>query len=78
MKLGELLKELRLQRKLTAQTVADRAGLHVSTVSCYESGRRVITTREQIVALAGALEVPESVLWDAIPAGQGSARWIRL
>lgn len=38
--MGEKLKSLRLEKKLTQKQVADRIGLAISAVSSYESGTR--------------------------------------
>ena len=38
--MGEKLKSLRLEKKLTQKQVADRIGLAISAVSSYESGAR--------------------------------------
>lgn len=38
--MGDKLKSLRLEKKLTQKQVADRIGLAISAVSSYESGNR--------------------------------------
>lgn len=38
--MGEKLKSLRIEKKLTQKQVADRIGLAISAVSSYESGSR--------------------------------------
>ena len=38
--MGEKLKSLRLEKKLTQKQIADRIGLAISAVSSYESGTR--------------------------------------
>ena len=38
--MGEKLKSLRIEKKLTQKQVADRIGLAISAVSSYESGTR--------------------------------------
>lgn len=38
--MGEKLKSLRIEKKLTQKQVADRIGLAISAVSSYESGNR--------------------------------------
>lgn len=38
--MGEKLKSLRIEKKLTQRQVADRIGLAISAVSSYESGAR--------------------------------------
>ena len=38
--MGEKLKTLRIEKKLTQKQVADRIGLAISAVSSYESGTR--------------------------------------
>ena len=38
--MGEKLKSLRIEKKLTQKQVADRIGLAISAVSSYESGAR--------------------------------------
>lgn len=40
MNMGEKLKSLRIEKKLTQKQVADRIGLAISAVSSYESGAR--------------------------------------
>ena len=40
MKMGDKLKSLRIEKKLTQKQVADRIGLAISAVSSYESGTR--------------------------------------
>lgn len=40
MNMGDKLKSLRLEKKLTQKQVADRIGLAISAVSSYESGNR--------------------------------------
>lgn len=38
--MGEKLKSLRIEKKLTQKQIADRIGLAISAVSSYESGSR--------------------------------------
>lgn len=40
MNMGEKLKSLRIEKKLTQKQVADRIGLAISAISSYESGTR--------------------------------------
>ena len=40
MNMGDKLKSLRIEKKLTQKQVADRIGLAISAVSSYESGSR--------------------------------------
>ena len=40
MNMGEKLRSLRIEKKLTQKQVADRLGLAISAVSSYESGSR--------------------------------------
>lgn len=40
MNMGEKLRSLRIEKKLTQKQVADRIGLAISAVSSYESGTR--------------------------------------
>lgn len=40
MNMGEKLKSLRIEKKLTQKQIADRIGLAISAVSSYESGTR--------------------------------------
>lgn len=40
MNMGEKLKSLRIEKKLTQKQIADRIGLAISAVSSYESGSR--------------------------------------
>ena len=40
LKLGENLKKFRLQRELTQEQLAERAGIHVNTIRKYELGYR--------------------------------------
>lgn len=59
--MGEKLKTLRLEKKLTQKQVADRIGLAVSAVSSYESGSRY-PSYEALVKLAHIFHVSTDYL----------------
>src|SRR3954468_17340036 len=60
------LRELRTERGLTLQQVAQRASIDVSTLSRLESGKRRLAL-DHIPALAGALGVSADDLLGAAP-----------
>lgn len=59
--MGEKLKSLRLEKKLTQKQVADRIGLAISAVSSYESGSRY-PSYEVLVQLARIFHVTTDYL----------------
>lgn len=61
MNMGEKLKSLRLEKKLTQKQVADRIGLAISAVSSYESGSRY-PSYEVLVQLARIFHVTTDYL----------------
>ena len=56
LKLGENLKKFRLQRELTQEQLAERAGIHVNTIRKYELGYRKPKIA-QLKKIAGGLEI---------------------
>lgn len=76
--LGARVRELRCRLGLTQAQLDRLSGLGPGQVGNLESGKRRYVTREQVQALASALQVPESKLWAAIPGGASEARWIPL
>lgn len=61
MNMGDKLKSLRLEKKLTQKQVADRIGLAISAVSSYESGCRY-PSYEVLVQLARIFHVTTDYL----------------
>lgn len=61
MNMGDKLKSLRLEKKLTLKQVADRIGLAISAVSSYESGSRY-PSYEVLVQLARIFHVTTDYL----------------
>lgn len=61
MNMGDKLKSLRLEKKLTQKQVADRIGLAISAVSSYESGSRY-PSYEVLVQLARIFHVTTDYL----------------
>ena len=59
--MGEKLKSLRIEKKLTQKQVADRIGLAISAVSSYESGTRY-PSYDVLVKLARIFHVPTDYL----------------
>jgi transcriptional regulator with XRE-family HTH domain len=62
---GENLLRVRQARKLSQESLAERAGIHRTQITLIESGRReprLLT----LVRLAGALEVDVSVLLEGV------------
>src|SRR2546430_16910418 len=55
---GELLKRYRLARGLTQETLAERAGLSVRTVSDLERSVNLTPRKDTLPLLAAALELP--------------------
>jgi transcriptional regulator with XRE-family HTH domain len=62
---GENLLRVRQARRLSQESLAERAGIHRTQVSLFETGRRQ-PMLETLIRLAGALEVPMSTLVDGI------------
>jgi transcriptional regulator with XRE-family HTH domain len=65
---GENLLRIRQARKLSQESVAERAGIHRTQISLLETGRRQ-PLFETVVRLAGALDVPVEMLYEGI-------RWV--
>ena len=59
--MGEKLKSLRIEKKLTQKQVADRIGLAISAVSSYESGTRY-PSYDALVKLARIFHVSTDYL----------------
>ena len=59
--MGEKLKQLRQNKKMTQKQVADRLGLAVSAVSSYESGTRY-PSYEALIKLAAMFHVSTDYL----------------
>jgi transcriptional regulator with XRE-family HTH domain len=75
---GENLLRVRQARKLSQETVAERAAIHRTQISLIESGRRM-PRLDTVVKLAGALEVPPATLVEGIgwkPAVAGPGEFI--
>jgi transcriptional regulator with XRE-family HTH domain len=62
---GENVLRIRQARKLTQETLAERAQIHRTQITLVETGRRQPGI-ETVVRLAGALEVPTESLFDGI------------
>ena len=60
-KIGQRLKDLRIERKMTQKQLADRLGLATSTISSYESGDRY-PTLDTLAALARIYHVSTDYL----------------
>ena len=61
---GNLLR-IRQARRLSQESLAERAGIHRTQISLFETGQRQ-PLLETLVRLAGALEVPVSTLVEGI------------
>lgn len=61
MNMGEKLKSLRIEKKLTQKQVAERIGLAISAVSSYESGSRY-PSYDALVRLARIFHVSTDYL----------------
>lgn len=61
---GNLLR-IRQARRLSQESLAERAGIHRTQISLFETGQRQ-PLLETLIRLAGALEVPLSTLLDGI------------
>jgi transcriptional regulator with XRE-family HTH domain len=61
---GNLLR-IRQARKLSQESLAERAGIHRTQISMFETGQRQ-PLLETLIRLAGALEVPLSTLLEGI------------
>lgn len=62
---GDNLLRIRQARKLSQEALADRADIHRTQISLFETGQRQ-PMLETVTKLAGALEVPVDMLIDAI------------
>ncbi len=58
MEFGEALRRARLAAGLSQNELGRRAGINPGTINRLETGEREPTGREQVVALAAALELP--------------------
>jgi transcriptional regulator with XRE-family HTH domain len=70
---GENLLRIRQARRLSQESLAERAGIHRTQVSMFETGQRQ-PLLETLLRLAGALEVPlpallEGIVFKASPGG---------
>ena len=74
--LGQRVRELRKARGLRSTQLAARGGFSHTLIASLETGRRKYVTPIDIAMLAAALEVPESELWDLIPAGKSERRYV--
>lgn len=74
---GENLLRIRQARKLSQEVLAERSGIHRTQLSLLEGGRRQ-PRLETLTKLAGALDVPVSMLVEGIvfvpTAGRGEFR----
>lgn len=68
---GENLLRIRQARKLSQESLAERAGIHRTQISMFETGQRQ-PLLETLVRLAGALEVPVPTLLEGISFKPGS------
>ena len=59
--MGDKLRTLRIEKKLTQKQVADRIGLAISTISSYESGNRY-PSYEALIKLAYIFHVSTDYL----------------
>jgi transcriptional regulator with XRE-family HTH domain len=62
---GENLLRIRQARRLSQEALAERAGIHRTQISLFESGQRQ-PLLETLLRLAGALEVPVTMLIEGI------------
>jgi transcriptional regulator with XRE-family HTH domain len=62
---GENLLRIRQARRLSQESLAERAGIHRTQISMFETGQRQ-PLLETLVRLAGALEVSLPTLLDGI------------
>ena len=65
------LRRVRLRRGLTQVELAGLAGLSYSYISMIECGRRKLTRRDHVNALAAALKVPPAEIAPSMVAGSG-------
>jgi transcriptional regulator with XRE-family HTH domain len=63
------LRRVRLRRGLTQVELAGLAGLSYSYISMIECGRRILTRRDHVNALAAVLRVPPAEIAPSISAG---------
>jgi len=68
---GHPLRRVRLRRGLTQVELAGLAGLSYSYISMVECGRRKLTRRDHVNALAAALRVPPAEIAPSMIAGSG-------
>jgi transcriptional regulator with XRE-family HTH domain len=67
---GNLLR-IRQARRLSQESLAERAGIHRTQISLFETGQRQ-PLLETLIRLAGALEVPIATLLEGIVFKPGS------
>ncbi len=74
--LGQKVKELRVNRSMTQQRIAEKADVSHSLISALESGRRKYVSAEDIERLAKGLDVRPDELWKLIPGGKSKQQYI--
>jgi transcriptional regulator with XRE-family HTH domain len=74
---GENLLRIRQARRLSQESLAERAGIHRTQISMFETGQRQ-PLLETLVRLAGALEVSLPTLLDGISfkSGPGGGEFV--
>ena len=76
--LGAAVKAYRARHGLTQVVLKQRSGVSPIFLQALEKGRRRVVTAADISALAVAMECPEEELWELIPGGRTTARYIPL
>jgi transcriptional regulator with XRE-family HTH domain len=71
-KLGENVRQLRIERNLTQEQVALEAGLRLSFVSDIERGKRNVSV-ETLLKLAKALNVDSAVILEGVELEEAEA-----
>ena len=68
-KINDILKNRRIELKLSMRDVAEAVGVSEGTISRWESGNIANMKRDKIVSLAKALQVSPSVImgWEDMP-----------
>ncbi len=74
-RLGENLLRVRQARRLSQESLAERASLHRTHISLLETGRRQPRV-ETVVRLAGALEVSIGTLFEGIRWDHRAAQFV--
>lgn len=68
MKIGQRIKEARINKKLTQQQLGDLVGVQKSAIAKYESGRVVNIKRSTLQKIASALDIrPSELVFEATP-----------